>query len=227
MNWKKHFSGLYAIHLELTNRCNKKCWMCGRRKLDKEYPDITIHYGDFIFNLLKKISKQLPPNVVVAFHNNGEPLLYPKFKEAVQLFKRQIRCMDTNGKLIVKRAKDIIDNLDTMTISVIQNDPKNIEKAQKESDEQYRLVKQFLKIRKNRKPRLIFRCLGNVDLRRWQQLDGMIATRALHAPEGCFGYERKPVIPETGICLEILNHMAINREGDVSMCVRLDPLRLR
>jgi len=29
-------------------------------------------------------------------------------------------------------------------------------------------------------------------------------------------------VPEIGICLEILNHMAINRLGKVSICVRFD-----
>ena len=25
------FNGLTTVNLELTNRCNKRCWMCGRR----------------------------------------------------------------------------------------------------------------------------------------------------------------------------------------------------
>jgi len=30
-------------------------------------------------------------------------------------------------------------------------------------------------------------------------------------------------VPETGICLEILCHLAINRLGKVSICERFDP----
>ena len=30
-------------------------------------------------------------------------------------------------------------------------------------------------------------------------------------------------MPEIGICLEMLNHMVINRFGKVSICVRFDP----
>ena len=30
-------------------------------------------------------------------------------------------------------------------------------------------------------------------------------------------------MPEIGICLEILNNMAINRFGKISICVRFDP----
>ena len=213
-----YFNGLYCIHLELTSRCNKNCWMCGRRKVDKEYPEIAMNYSDMDFELIKKIAEQLPEGIVVQFHNNGEPLLYPKFGEAVNLFKEQIRCVDTNAKLIVEKVDEIVDNLDTITISVIEKDP--------EGDEQYQLVKRFLEIKGNRKPDVIYRCLGDVDTGRWGKLDGIIATRILHNPLGSFKYKRSPTVPEIGICLEILNHMAISSRGEVSICVRFDPKHL-
>ena len=214
----KYFNGLYCIHLEFTSRCNKNCWMCGRRKIDREYPEIAMNYGDMDFELVKSIAEQLPEGIVVQFHNNGEPLLYPRFGEAVRLFEKQIKCVDTNAKLIVEKADEIIDNLDTITISVIENDP--------EGDEQYELVKKFLEIKGSRKPNVIYRCLGNVDIERWKSLGGIIATRILHHPLGSFKYQKNPTVPEIGICLEILNHMAISRIGEVSICVRFDPKRL-
>ena len=214
----RYFNGLYSLHLELTSRCNKNCWMCGRRKIDREYPEIALNYGDMNFELVKKIARQLPAGIVVQFHNNGEPLLYPRFGEAVKLFKYQIKCVDTNAKLIVEKADEIIDNLDTLTISVIEKDP--------ERDEQYELVRNFLEIKGERKPLVIFRCLGNVDMERWENLEGIIATRILHNPLGSFNYKKKPTVPEIGICVEILNHMAINRFGEASICVRFDPKRL-
>lgn len=210
-----YFNGLYCVHLELTSRCNKNCWMCGRRKIDKEYPEIAMNYGDMDFELVKKIADQIPGGIVVQFHNNGESLLYPRFREAVQLFKNQIKCVDTNAKLIVEKADEIIDNLDTMTISAIENDP--------EGDEQYALVRKFLEIKGKRKPRMIYRCLGSVDTQRWEKLDGTIAARVLHNPLGSFKYKKSPTVPEIGICLEILNHMAISSSGKVSICVRFDP----
>jgi len=212
------FNGLYCIHLELTSRCNKNCWMCGRRKIDKEYSTISMNYGDMDFDLVEKISEQLPEGIVVQFHNNGEPLLYPRFGEAVSLFKNQIKCVDTNAKLIMKKADEIIDNLDTITISVIENDP--------DGDEQYDLVTKFIEIKGKRKPLMIYRCLGDVDTKRWEKLDGIIATRILHNPLGSYDYKKKTTVPEIGLCLEILNHMAINRLGEVSICVRFDPKRL-
>jgi hypothetical protein len=45
----------------------------------------------------------------------------------------------------------------------------------------------------------------------------------LHNPLGSFKYTKDPTVPEIGICLEILNHMAINKLGKVSICVRFDP----
>jgi wyosine [tRNA(Phe)-imidazoG37] synthetase (radical SAM superfamily) len=86
--------------------------MCGRRKTDREYPEIAMNYGDMDFKLVKKIAQQLPEGIVVQFHNNGEPLIYPRFGEAVRLFKNQVKCVDTNAKLIVDKADEIIDNLD-------------------------------------------------------------------------------------------------------------------
>jgi len=213
---QKDFNGLSTINIELTSRCNKDCWMCGRRKIEKHYPEIKMNFGDMDFNLVKKIEKQLPDNIVIQFHNNGEPLLYPRFGEAVSLFKNQIKCMDTNAKLIVEKADEIIDNLDTLTISITENDP--------EGDKQYKLVKQFLEIRGDRKPNLIYRMLGSVNKEeRWKALPGIIAKRTLHNPLGSFDYEKIPTIPEIGICLDLLNHLVIDRFGYVSPCVRFDP----
>ena len=74
------FNGLYCIHLELTSRCNKKYWMCGRRKTDREYPKIAMNYDDMDFEFVKKIAQQLLEGIVVQFHNNGEQGCYYHWK---------------------------------------------------------------------------------------------------------------------------------------------------
>lgn len=214
------FNGLTTVNIELTNRCNKNCWMCGRRKIERNYPKLAMEYGDADFELVKKIAKQLPPNIVVQFHNNGEGLLYPQFGKAVKLFKKQIKCITTNGKLLVEKANEIIGNLDTIAISIIQ-DEDSIEKEIQ--DEQ---IKKFLKIKKDRKPFVIFRLLGNVDPNPYKGLSGLIITRVLHSPMGSFDYKRETTIPEIGICLDFLNHLSISQNGDVSICVRFDPKRV-
>ncbi|MCK9582209.1 MAG: radical SAM/SPASM domain-containing protein [Endomicrobiales bacterium] len=212
----KCFNGLTTVNVELTSRCNKNCWMCGRRKVDRDYPQLALQYGDMDFDLVKSIAKQLPNNIVVQFHDNGEPLLYPKFKEAASLFKRQIRCTDTNGKLLVERADEIIGNLDTLTISTFEKD--------EDAEEQYKLIEEFLKIKDDRKPNVIIRCLGDVDIEKYKKFNCIIATRILHSPMGSFSYKkRNPTVPEIGICLDFLNHLVIRTNGDVSICVRFDP----
>lgn len=209
------FNGLTTVNVELTSRCNKDCWMCGRRKVDREYPKLAMQYGDMDFALVKSIARQLPSGIVLQLHNNGESLLYPRFKEAVKLFNRQIRCIDTNGKLIVEKAGDIIGNLDTLTVSTFEND--------EEANEQYKLIKDFLKIKGNKKPNVIIRCLGKMSLERYKKLNCIIATRILHSPMGSFKYKKNPTVPEIGICLDLLSHIVIRRDGKVSICVRFDP----
>lgn len=213
---KKGLHGLVNINVELTSRCNKSCWMCGRRKVEKEYPELTLAYGDMDFDLVKKIAKQLPPNIVVQLHNNGEALLYPKFGDAVKLFKKQITNVVTNGKLLIEKSDEIIDNLDTIAISIIENDP--------EADEQYEIIEKFLNMKGNKKPFTILRLNGCVDKQRYEKFGLVMATRILHSPMGSFNYKkRNPTIPEIGICLDFLNHLAVNNKGLVSICVRFDP----
>lgn len=210
------FNGLYCIHLELTSLCNKNCWMCGRRKIDHDYPEIAVNYGEMDFALVEKIARQVPGHIVIQFHNNGEPLLYLRLGNAIHLFKKQIKCLDTNGKLLIEKAFEIIGSLDTLTVSVIENDP--------DADEQFRIVQKFLALKGDRKPLMVYRLLGKPkDPERWEALDGIVARRTLHNPLGSFQYAHKPTVPEIGMCVEILNHMAIDRFGNVSACVRFDP----
>jgi len=212
------FNGLTTVNVELTSLCNKNCAMCGRRKIDRDFPEIVMDYGHMNFDLVEKISKELPPGIVVQFHNNGEPLMYPRFGEAIKLFHKQIRCVNTNGKLLTEKADEIINILDNLAISVIENDP--------DGDDQYRIVKEFLKIKKDKKPLMVYRCLGDVDVKKWKKLDGLVIKRMLHNPMGSFQYKKETTKPEIGICMDILNHLAISKSGEASICVRFDPKRL-
>lgn len=213
---KINLYGLGCVNIELTSRCNKKCWMCGRRKVDRDHPELALKYGDMDFELVRKISTQLPANIVVQFHRDGEALLYPDFCKAVKLFKRQIKNIVTNGKLIVEKADEIIGNLDTMSISVFEND--------EEAGSQLELIKEFFKIKGDKKPYTSLRLIGDVDPSPYEGLGALIIRRVIHAKMGSFDYiKKKPTIPEVGICWDFLYHPCINREGNVSICVRFDP----
>lgn len=214
------FNGLGTVNIELTNRCNKKCWMCGRRKIEKENPGKVLYDQDMDIKILELIASQLPKDIVVQFHNNGEPLLYPRLPEALDMFQGRVRCFDTNGKLLVARARDIIGKLDTITISTFEQDP--------EWEEQYALLLEFLKLKGKSAPNVIIRCLGELGEERlslYKKTGCLLVPRVLHSPMGSYNYTRNTVIPEVGFCIEIMTHMAINQSGDVSICVRFDPER--
>ena len=210
------FNGLTTVNVELTSRCNKSCWMCGRRKLEQQCPELA-EYGDMNYGLVEKIADQLPDDIVVQLHNNGEPTVYPELGNAIQLFRRQLTQFDTNGKLLIEKADEIIDNLDVLTVSVIQGDD------EKERKWQYYNVYKFIKKKGDKKPMVIARCLGNINPHPYADLGCIIARRVLHSPMGSFRYKKRPTIPEIGICNEALHHLSIDRYGKVSMCVRFDP----
>jgi hypothetical protein len=208
--------GLANINIELTSRCNKNCWICGRRKIEQDYPELTLKYGDMDFSLVEKIALQLPPNIVVQLHNNGESLLYNEFGAALKLFKDQIINVVSNGKLLLEKADEIIGRLDTLAVSIIENDP--------EADKQLKILESFLKIKKNQKPYTVLRINGDVDIERYRRLNLLMVRRVLHSPMGSFNYRKlNPTIPEIGICLDFLHHLAVNKDGKVSICVRFDP----
>lgn len=211
--------GLGTINIELTSRCNKNCWMCGRRKVDREYPDLALEYGDMDFELLRHIAPQIPSGIVVQFHRDGDALMYPRFGEAVSLFPKNIRNIVTNGKLLVAKADEIIGNLETLSVSIFERD--------EEADEQYELIREFLAIKKDRKPFVTLRLIGEVDASPYEKLNQLIIRRVLHQPMGSFGYvKRTPCIPEIGVCWDFLQHPCINRQGEMSICVRFDPERI-
>lgn len=204
-----------TLHLELTSRCNKSCPMCGRRKLEQEYPHLC-DWGDMPTEMVQLIARQVPEGTVVQFHNNGEPTLYPYLGWAMFQFKHCIRQFNTNGKLLPEKAGEIIDNLDVLTISVIEKDI--------EGDYQYERVREFLDIKRDNRPSMVYRLLGNVENKqRWYGLPGKVVTRVLHSPNGSFNYSKVVTVPEIGLCLDLLTHLAIDRYGNISMCVRFDP----
>lgn len=217
-------NGLSSISIELTSRCNKGdgtpgsgCFMCGRRKMEREHPE-KCDWGDMDFAMLEKIARQVPPGITVQLHNNGEPTLYPRLRDALRLFKDNVTGFDTNGKLLMDKANEIIGELDTVTVSVIQEDP--------EQAEQMQVLDQFLAEKGNQRPMVILRILGDVDhnaipTRIYDLCEKVY--RVLHSPDGSNRYKKPVTKPEMGICLEMLHKLSIDRKGNVSPCVRFDP----
>jgi radical SAM protein with 4Fe4S-binding SPASM domain len=213
-------SGLSGINIELTSRCNKSCHMCGRRKIEIEYPDLA-NWGDMPLEMVENLAKQIPKGAFVQLHNSGEPLLYPRLMEALRAFTDHHTGLNTNGKLLMKQNEAIRAHLATITISVIPDDPDGMD--------QLDIVREFLGYEV--RPLVVFRLLGDIDIGRRVLIVQMqaqyprviICHRVLHAPEGSFDYEKPVTIPEIGVCLEMLHKLAVDRFGNVYPCVRFDP----
>ena len=213
-------SGLKSINIELTSRCCKECWMCGRRKIEKEHPHLAV-WGDMPLSMVQRIAEQIPKGVFVQLHNNGEPLIYRHFNKALEMFKNHYTGLDTNGKALMDRHEAICKYLSSITISVIPDDP--------EGQEQLEIAEEFIRL--ENRPLTVFRMLGEIDYYRDRFIMGLsttypkilIARRQLHSPDGSFDYERPVTIPEHGICEEMLHKLCIDRWGNVFPCVRFDP----
>jgi len=69
------------VAVELTNRCNLRCAMCPMNKLGR--PD-----ADMPWELVEKVAADLKANGLTVnwLHEMGDPLLYPRLAEAIDLF---------------------------------------------------------------------------------------------------------------------------------------------
>ena len=213
-----------GINIELTSRCNKACGMCGRRKLEKEHPQLC-QWGDMPLEMVYSLAMQIPEGTIIQLHNNGEPTLYPELGRAISYFSHCVTGLNTNAKLLTAVAHELTE-LNSLTISIIPDDP--------EGKDQLLNVQSYLEMDITRPSNIVFRFLDwkNIDqdlYNGWLQLYAdhintvKVATRILHSPHGSFDYKQMPVKPEMGICLEALTKLSIDRYGFVSPCVRFDP----
>jgi radical SAM protein with 4Fe4S-binding SPASM domain len=187
--------------------------------IEKKHPELVAHYGHMDVKLMRMIACQIPEKIVVHLHNNGEPTLYPELGHAIRTFERQITHFDTNGKLLLVKAAEIIGHLDCMAVSIIESD--------NESEQQYLIVKEFLELKQDQKPLVTLRMNGDVYVEKYEGLINNyqlnVASRTLHSPMGSFEYRRRPTVPELGVCWDFLHHLSIDKDGRVSPCVRFDP----
>jgi len=69
------------VAVELTNRCNLRCAMCPMGHLKRAQADMA-------WDLVEKVAADLQDNGIRVswLHEMGEPLLYPRLAEAIELF---------------------------------------------------------------------------------------------------------------------------------------------
>jgi len=205
---------IQGINVELTNYCDKQCWICHKTKTGFHSKPMNMD-----MNILKKLSLELPHGILVYFHYYGEPFLYPRLGDVIELFKNQITTIVTNGKLIIKKFNEIVPNLDSLCISVFEKDP--------EQEEQFHLIHDFLEMKKAQKPNTIIKLIGDVDPERYKIFNkhALLTRRTL--------FERKfvkkndlPLITDYGICSDFLHKPLVNINGDVSICCVFDPQKM-
>ena len=210
-------SGLSQINIELTSRCNKACFFCGHQN---PKVNTSLVFGDIDFGLLKLIACQLPKGVVVQFHRDGEPTIYPRLTEALDLFKGQIRSIVTNGKNLADRAADILEYCERITVSAFAGDP--------DGQEQRKQLRQFLVLKGGfRLPAVNIKIVGEMvpELEaEYVTLGVPILRRLLHHPAGDWRYRKgAPTIPEAMICQDLLSHPSVDWGGNFYICNRLQP----
>lgn len=190
--------------VELTNRCNKSCSFCGRSKARKEK---TLELGDMDIGLFRYIVGQYEGNII-QFSRDGDPLLYNDLDKVARLSKNFITNIVTNGILLWDKA-DIVDKFTSVCVSVIEDD-----------EEQFNNVKRF--VEKYKTP-VVVKFLGDYDNPEYVKLC-LTTRRTIHHPMGDFIYAgSKPVIPEIGICLDLINKPSIDWKGNFYICNRYDP----
>lgn len=213
-------AGLSQVNIELTARCNARCSWCGHQN-PTHNPDIA-NAGDIDFDLLHHIAEQIPIGIVVQFHRDGEPTLYPRLGAALRMFEGCIRSIVTNGINLGERAEEIIGNCEAVCVSIspgLAHEP-----------EQLRALNHFLRAQDGRLPRVILKLLGDVpaDIEALARRGVSVIRRRLHAPQRNVAYRGgSPEGWEHGLCTDLLSHPSIDWRGDLFLCNRLDPTGVR
>jgi len=199
------------LNIELTNRCNKSCSFCGRAKKRKAG---VLDLGDMDFELYKDIIAQIEPETIIQFHKNGEPLLYEKIGDAINLAysKNMIINIVTNGILLMDRIKEL-KQATTICVSVIEDDIK-----------QFETIKEFIA---HTDVPVFIKFLGNYYNPEYEKLGLKCLRRKIHHPDHDYNYQDiycKPesYISEIGICLDFLNKPSVSWNGDFCICNRFD-----
>jgi len=162
--------------------------------------------------MFKRIIRQFN-GPIVQFNKDGEPLLYDELYSIGMVTKEFFTNIVTNGILLAERADALINKFDSVTVSVIEDDHE-----QKES------VKAFLKAKGTRLPQVFIKFLGDYHDPEYSEMGLKTLRRTLHNPQGDWDYQnRQELIPEIGICQDLLMKPAIDWRGNVHICNRFDP----
>jgi len=232
-NNPEYFRFPERITVELTNRCNLRCFMCPRNK-------VNMKLGDMDVDLFKKIvdeASQFLPVCLVPFFR-GESLLHPQFIEMLTYAKNKglspIQLATNAYFLSEELSSKILDlEIDFISFSVDVNSPSVYEKIRKHSDFErvFSNVLGFIKERNKRKfskPQIQISAVkikenenfikDFIDF--WIDKVERVRIYFAHSLNGRLGYvEGEEEIPNIRKpCLKLLTDIVIYWNGDVAIC---------
>lgn len=120
------------IHLPTSPTCNIQCRFCERSINSTENrPGVSslIIKPNEAIDIINRALTTCPEITVVGIAGPGDTLASPYALETFRLVKKEypnlIKCMSTNGLLLIERADEIIDvGIDSLTVTVNAVDPK-------------------------------------------------------------------------------------------------------
>jgi len=117
-------SGIYiprVIYIEVTNRCNAKCYMCPHEKMERGLGNMPWHIFEKIVNECSEFEGH---GLDLILHKDGEPLLDPMLFQRIEYIKKVMKkskvYFNTNAMLLNedKTMKILNSPLDAITFSV-------------------------------------------------------------------------------------------------------------
>ena len=149
----KPFNKPTHIFLEVTNRCNLSCVMCGRTH-DRRYKDKGF-VGDMPLELVKKLDDIYGRSSFVIATGLGEPFLNPEFLDILEYLKKKEATVSltSNGTSLTEdQAKAVVDaKVDRIVFSIDSPDPETFKQIRigADLDQILRNIETLVRIRQD------------------------------------------------------------------------------
>ncbi len=119
------------IHLPVSPGCNIECRFCDRKiNEDEQRPGVTstVLEPEEAAHFIDLALEKCPEITVVGIAGPGDTLATDRALKTFRLIKdrypKLIKCMSTNGLLLDEKADEVIELVDTLTVTVNAVDPK-------------------------------------------------------------------------------------------------------
>jgi radical SAM protein with 4Fe4S-binding SPASM domain len=225
-----------TLYVEPTNDCDLNCIMCPRAKSRRKI-------GYMKFGLFKRIideSVKYSKRDTIVLHKDGEPLLHPLITKMIKYAKEReaanIITLNTNAtKLNEIMSKKILNSgLDRLVISLDGVTKQTYEKIRRGSNYELieRNIMEFLKLKKElklEKPKVVLQIINmketepeiNLFQKKWSSWVDEVEIKDFLTWAGSFNRDNDISSGNSLVrnpCMNLWTHLAINWDGDVSIC---------